>query len=154
MLKWWVVCLCGRPLLYFCSTRVGDSSSVLWDKMQWSKSWSPLSAACLWAFVVPARFVALAQVTPQESQLFRRSVIAEVSNKLHPSLVEKAKRALGWECALGQGERENCSECGGNAPESKVTPVSYSAVCLYWKTRRSARCQGQKKESSRHTPEE
>lgn len=52
------------------------------------------------------RFVALTQVTPQESQLFssRRSVIAEVSNKLHPSLAEKAEQALGWECVLGQGE--------------------------------------------------
>lgn len=40
-----------------------------------------------------ARFVALTQVTPQEIQLFssRRSVIAEVSNKLHPSLVKKAE---------------------------------------------------------------
>lgn len=59
-----------------------------------------------------ARFVALTQVPPQESQLFssRRSVIAEVSNKLHPSLVEKAERALGWKCVLGPGEGENCSE--------------------------------------------
>lgn len=53
-----------------------------------------------------AKFVALPQVTPQESQLFssRQSVIAEVSNKLHPSLVESAERALGWDRVLGQGE--------------------------------------------------
>lgn len=44
-----------------------------------------------------ARFVALTQITPQESQLFshRRSVITEASDKLQPSLVESTERALG-----------------------------------------------------------
>ena len=51
-----------------------------------------------------ARFMALTQDPPQESQPFssRKSVITEVSNKLHPSLAEKAERALGWKCVLGR----------------------------------------------------
>lgn len=77
-----------------------------------------------------ARFVALAQVTPQASQLFssRRSVIAEVSNKLHPSLAGNTERVLGWEWVFGQGKGK--TETGRNAPESKATPVPYSAQCL------------------------
>lgn len=51
------------------------------------------------------------------------------------------------------GQRENCPESGSNAPESKVTPVSYSAGSLHWKRRQSTRCQDrQRKESPQHTP--
>lgn len=99
-----------------------------------------------------ARFVALTQITPQESQLFshRRSVITEASDKLQPSLVESTERTLGWECVFGQGEGKTCPEIEGNALESKATPVSYCTVSLCWGRRQSTRCEGQRKVLSVH----
>lgn len=132
-----------------CSTGVRDWSSVLKDSTQWNNSWTPSFVCGTFLRVCgSARFVALTQVTPQESQVvsYRGRFIAEVSNKLHPSLAEKAEQASGWECVLGWGERENCSENWRNATKSKVTPVSYWAVSLYRNRRWSTRCQGQKKE--------